>query len=95
MAGGGKAFVCAAAGRRSAAAWEEDTVVYPVFNFLQHLPGHLISSKRLDFPLALLATAGPDPPRWHGITRAVSLHAPVWTTGKRSREPCADRQTPA
>lgn len=45
------------------ATWEEGTLVYPGFNFLRHLLGHLVSSKWLDFPLPSLTLAGPRLPR--------------------------------
>lgn len=61
------------------ATWEEGTLVYPGFNFLQNLLGHLISSKRLDFPLASLAMTSPGLSRWRSITHATSPHAPGWT----------------
>ena len=78
----GKAFACVAVGRRSAATWEEGTLVYPGFNFLRHLPGHLISSKQLDFPLAWLVTAGLDLSWRHSITHATS---PVSQYGARAK----------
>lgn len=43
-----------------------------MFNFLQDLLGYLISRKRLDFPLASLSTAGPNPPRWRSMTHTTS-----------------------
>lgn len=74
--------------------WEEGMLLYPGFNFPSISRGHLVSCKRLDFPLKSLTTASPDLPWSQDFLGLLSCPANPPSVASKAASEAGGRNSP-